>query len=167
MRPRDVRDVHREPTASAANGPSAGLAVAIGTRDVVSPAEAEDRLRRANNLLVFNVADSAAETPDALSATVRDLLATLRSRVRCVAPMRLGRFRDGGHRPVLLRMESPGDVAAVMGAKRALHGVDRWRGVWIGNDMTIGQRLTMKAARSGPDDQRPGRSLTADARTKQ
>jgi len=136
----------------------AAAAVGDGTRrEAVSPAEAQDRLRRANNLLAFNVADSAAETPDALSATVRDLLAALRSRVRCVAAAeRLGRFRDGDRRPVLLRLHSPGDAAAVMDARSGLHGVDRWRGVWIGNDMTIGQRQTMRAARRAADD-RPRR----------
>lgn len=113
--------------------------------DVVS--EVQDRLRRANNVMVFNVPDSTSETPIALYGTIRDLCAALMLPVDvCVNAMRMGYYREKP-RPVLVMLKSPVHVHMIMNSKTMLRSVDRWRNVWIAEDMTTSQRFKMHAAR--------------------
>lgn len=115
--------------------------------DLEVASEAQDRIRRANNVLIFNVPDSAAEMPCVAYLTVRDLLSSMSLPVDlCTSAMRLG-YHHCRPRPILAVLKSNAHVHMVIKAKNRLRLLPHWRNVWIGEDMTVNQRSRLRESR--------------------
>lgn len=110
--------------------------------------EFHDRISREQNILIFNIPDSAHEVSSDSKSISDELLKDLSlSNTIVVHATRLGNF---GHkpRPILLKLESLSDVKNVLKSKSKLRHIDRWRQISISEDKTATQRAHMKQLRT-------------------
>lgn len=117
------------------------------TKDINVVHEVQERLHRSKNLLVFNAPDKHDESVDNTVQIVNDILQTMNLQLTVVKTKRLGNFHCKP-RPILVELSSWNDVTMVLKAKSCLRNVDRWRGVWIGPDMTTIQREHINSLRN-------------------
>lgn len=110
--------------------------------------ESRDRLSKENNVIVFNVADSASEDASATVGLVNEIFEDL-SRSPAAAVYRAKRLGSPGDRPrpILVQFHSPAGVHAVLRAKSRIRDSPRWKHVSISMDMTLVQRDRMKSLR--------------------
>lgn len=98
-------------------------------------AEVQGRIRRNNNLIIFNYSESGAETPTSLYNAMADFLRVFNiSSSKIVAVERLG--RNMVFCPVLLVLRSTKYVRFIMKKKRKLTSYVRWMNVRICVDLT-------------------------------
>lgn len=109
--------------------------------------EVHERLNRSKNILVFNAPDKHDESIDNTAQIVNDLFQTMNLQFTVSKTKRLGSFHCKP-RPILVELSSWNDVSMVLKAKSSLRNVDRWRGVWIGPDMTTIQRDHINSLRN-------------------
>lgn len=108
--------------------------------------EVHDRLRRSNNIIVYNVPDPADESQPALGLA-DDLFKDLSLSCGYITARRLGK---PGHRPrpLLVELKSAGDVSNLLHIKSKLRRIDRWKDVWVNRDLTAMQRAHFASLRA-------------------
>lgn len=99
-------------------------------------AELLERVRRANNIIVRNVPESADVEAD--KATVHDIISKIRegSAGDVVSIRRLGKLRQGAHRPIKVEFSNLAVPAYILRHRRILASSDNYRTISIDDDRT-------------------------------
>lgn len=99
----------------------------------------QDRLSRANKLLVFNIVENLINTNDDPLGIVNDIIKGL-SLNSVVYNTRIIGKPGAKPRPILVEFKSSSDIKDTLESKSKLKNDVRWRSVWIEEDLTKTQR---------------------------
>lgn len=108
--------------------------------------EIHDRLRRSNNIIVYNVPDPADESQSA-HGLADDLFNDLSLNCGYTTARCLGKPGQRP-RPLLIELKSVGDVSNFLHIKSKLRRTDRWKDVWVNRDLTAMQRAYFASLRT-------------------
>lgn len=108
--------------------------------------EVHDRLRRSNNIIVYNVPDPTDESQSA-HGLAEDLFNDLSLSCGFITARRLGKPGQRP-RPLLVELKSAGDVSNLLHIKSKLRRTNRWKDVWVNRDLTAIQRAHFASLRA-------------------
>lgn len=100
--------------------------------------EAQVRLRKSRNIIIFNVPDNN-ESIDETNKSTSNIINYMVPNVPIIKTTRLGINRNKP-RPILVELENNDAVLSILKAKSKLRQSDNWNRVWITTDLTLMQR---------------------------
>ncbi|CAI6370171.1 unnamed protein product [Macrosiphum euphorbiae] len=107
------------------------------------------RRRRDNDISVWraNVPLSANKNSETLNVLVDHLFQDLTIQCQSTSVKRIGPV-GSRTRPIVVQLNSPTDVHMVLKSKRKQRNLERWKNVWIHEDLTLMQRKQLSGLRS-------------------
>lgn len=109
--------------------------------------ESLERMSKANNFMIFNVPSSANENSETLNVMVDDLFQDLAIQCPYTSVKRIGPV-GSRPRPIVVQLNSQTNVHMVLKSKRKLRNFERWKNIWINEDLTLMQRKQLSGLRS-------------------
>ncbi|CAI6377184.1 unnamed protein product [Macrosiphum euphorbiae] len=100
--------------------------------------EAQVRLRKSRNVIIFNVPDNN-ESIDETNKSTSNIINYMVPNVPIIKTTRLGINRNKP-RPILVELENNDAVLSILKAKSKLRQSDNWNRVWITTDLMMMQR---------------------------
>ena len=100
--------------------------------------EAQVRLRKSRNIIIFNVPDNN-ESIDETNKSTSNIINYMVPNVPIIKTTRLGINRNKP-RPILVELENNDAVLSILKAKSKLRQSDNWNRVWITTDLMMMQR---------------------------
>jgi len=100
--------------------------------------EAQVRLRKSRNIIIFNVPDNN-ESNDETNKSTSNIIHYMVPNVPIIKTTRLGINRNKP-RPILVELENNDAVLSILKAKSKLWQSDNWNRVWVTTDLTMMQR---------------------------
>lgn len=108
--------------------------------------EAQNRLVKSKNVIVFNVLEQPNETEITSLSIANNMLTDLALKLNIIQAKRIGKTRSGG-RPLLIEFNNAADSRSLLKSKSKLRSFDKWKNIWVNADLTQYQQTQMKSLR--------------------
>lgn len=108
--------------------------------------EAQNRLIKSKNVIVFNIAELPGETEATSLSIANNMLSDLALNINITQAKRIGKACPDG-RPLLLEFNNTADSRSLLKCKSKLRSFDKWRNIWVNADLTQYQQSQMKSLR--------------------
>lgn len=108
--------------------------------------EAQLRISKSKNVVIFNMEESPNETNDISKALASDLISHLNLDLNIILAKRLGKAQSN-KRPLLVQFGNESEAFTLIKNKLKLQNTIKWKNIWINADLTLLQRSQMKSLR--------------------
>lgn len=109
--------------------------------------EAQNRLVKSKNIIVFNVLELPNESDNTSLSVAKELLSDIALDLDIIQAKRIGNARSGG-RPLLLKFNDANESRLLLRNKSKLRSLEKWKNVWVNADLTQYQQVQMKSLRN-------------------